>query len=170
MSDTDRTREDPFGLLFDQLGDVTAGMLGVVDSGQHMQPMTHFPDREAGAIWFITARDTDLVRAVGQGATAHYCVVGKKHDFHACLSGPLTAEHNPEKLDELWNAVTAAWFEGGRDDSQVVLLKLALNEAALWSSSDSSVVFGLEILRGNLSAEHKPDLGEHVVVRFPEAA
>ncbi len=170
MSDTDRTRSDPAGQLFDELERVRAGMLGVRGSHQHMQPMSHFLDRDTRTLWFITASDTDLVQAVGAGSEAHYCVVGKDHDYHACLQGGLEISHDEAKLDELWNRVVAAWFEGGREDARVTLLRMPLAEAAVWSSTGNGLAFAWEIARANMDAEHLPDIGEHTVIDFRHPA
>ncbi len=164
MADTQRTLDDATGQLFEHMDDVKAGMLGVDGSGQHMQPMAHYIDRDTRSLWFITASDTDLVRAVGPGADAHHCVIGKNHDFYACLKGRLTVSADTEKLDEIWNAVAAAWFEDGRDDAKVTLLKMDLMEASVWSNTSSSMLFAFEIARANLSATHKPEIGEHKII------
>lgn len=170
MADTDRTQTDAIGQLFDELDRVTAGMLGVTGSGQHMQPMAHYVDRDERALYFITSSDTDLVKTLQPGAVAHHCLVGKDRDYHACIEGPLTVVHDDAKLDDLWSRVAAAWFEGGREDARVTLLKLDITEAAVWASTGSAVVFGLEIARSNMSKEHTPDVGEHRVIDFRKAA
>lgn len=168
MNMSSKVEADPRGTLFDVLDDSRVGMLGVVGSGQHMQPMTHFADREAGAVWFVTSKDTDLVRAIGIGGQARYCIMKDDGTFYACLAGVLEQSEDRQKLDELWSSVTAAWFDEGREDPDVALLKLSLRDAGVWTATDSSVVFGMEIARANLSSEHKPEIGEHFVVRFDE--
>ena len=170
MSIRDKVRDDPRGALFEVMGDVTAGMLGVEGSGSHMQPMTHFPDADSGEIWFITSSDTDLVRSVGQGARAHYCVISKDHDLHACLSGTLTQSIDQAKLDELWSPVAGAWFHGGKDDPKVTLLRLSLLDGELWASTSSAMKFGFEIARANVVEDAEPDIGTHRVIRFGMAA
>ncbi len=161
--------DDPKAALFAAMDEVRVGMLGVLASGRHMQPMTHFPEPRTGTVWFITSTETDLVRSVGVGARAHYCVTGRDHNFHACLAGTIEQSNDRAKLEELWSPVVGAWFEGGIEDPSVCLLRLMLQEAALWSSTDSALRFGLEVVRANLSPEHKPDLGEHAVIRFDAA-
>ncbi|MBM7068104.1 pyridoxamine 5'-phosphate oxidase family protein [Actibacterium sp. 188UL27-1] len=170
MADTDRTDRDAKGQLFDQLDDIHAGMLGVIGSGQHYQPMAPYMDRDAGQIWFITSRETDLAHAANVGADAHFNVTGKDHDYHACLKGTLRPVVNPAKLDEVWSRVAAAFFDGGKDDPNILLLCLDLQDAAIWSSTGSGVVFALEILRANLSETHRPDIGTHRVVSWDKAA
>lgn len=170
MADTDRTKTDATGQLYDEMDGVKAGMLGIEGSGQHMQPMAHYTDRDAGVLWFITASDTDLVRALNGPQKAHFCVVGKGQDFYACLSGPLSVSHDEAKLDELWNAVAAAWFEGGRENAKVTLLRMDLAEASVWSTTSSTIAFALEIARSNMNDAHTPDVGEHKIIDFRKAA
>lgn len=170
MSLRTELRKEPRQTLFDVLDEVRAGMLGVVGTDQHMQPMTHFPDADGAELWFVTSVNTDLVRAIGQGARAHYCVIGKDQDFHACLSGTIVQSQDRAKLESLWSPAVGAWFQGGIDDPAVCLLRMTLQDAALWASSDSIVAYGVEMLRANLSADHAPDLGDHVVVTFGAAA
>ncbi|MEZ5779802.1 MAG: pyridoxamine 5'-phosphate oxidase family protein [Paracoccaceae bacterium] len=159
-------QKDPRAAVFDALSNTAAGMLGVDDSGQHMQPMTHFADAEAATVCFITSAETDLARAVGQGARAHYCVAAPDDGVYACLRGTLVQSQDSGKLDELWSPAAAAWFKEGRDDPNVMLLQLNLQDAALWAASTSAIATGIEIARANLSTGHQPDLGEHVAVRF----
>ena len=170
MTISSEIHENQRAKLFEHLDEVRAGMLGVEGSGQHMQPMTHFADPEEAVLWFLTGLDTDLVRSVGQGAQAHFCLVGKNQDFYACMSGPLEQVEDREKLTELWSPVASAWFPDGIDDPKVCLLRMTLQEAALWTATDSALVFGFEVLRANLSDDRQPDLGEHVVIRFDAAA
>ncbi|MDF0600332.1 pyridoxamine 5'-phosphate oxidase family protein [Psychromarinibacter sp. C21-152] len=170
MADTDRTRTDATGQLFDELERVHAGMLGVDGSGRHMQPMTHFLDRDARCLRFITASDTDLVAEIGLGAQAQFCVIGKDHDFYACLKGPVTVSEDREKLDELWSSVAEAWFEDGREDTKVTLLEMPVAEAAVWSSTGSTLTFAWEIAKANVADGKTPDVGEHKIIDFRTAA
>jgi general stress protein 26 len=148
--------------LFERLADTRVGMLGVDGAGR-MRPMTHFVDEEAGVIRFITSRTTELASEVGQGAMGHYCLVGD--GFHAWISGTISPSDDAAKLDELWNPVAAAWFTG-RDDPDILLLTMPMREAELWSSTDSTLHFGIEIARANLDRDREPDVGTHDKIRF----
>ena len=90
-------RDDPSNALFDVLDNYQVGMLGIVDSEQHMQPMTHHFERDKALLWFIGSKHTDLVRAVGVGARAHYCLMVPDRNFYACLSGSLDQSEDSEK-------------------------------------------------------------------------
>ena len=155
--------------LFDMLGTCRTGMLGVEGSGQHMQPMTHFADPDTRDLWFVTARQTDLVRAIGSGGTAHFIITSDKDDFYACMSGPIGQSNDRERLETIWSPMVEAWFEGGVDDPEVVLLRMPLASASVWRSTVGPVQFGIEMVRA-LATDVRPDVGEHMVIDFNVAA
>ena len=165
MADLDQTRNDPAAQFWEQLKAVHAGMLGVSGSGQHMQPMAPQVEQETATIWFFTRRDTDLCRAVGHGSTAHFCVISDDHDYHACMCGALSEERSAEKVEKFWSPVVDSWFEGGKDDPDMTLLKLKLEDAAIWASTDSSVRFGWEIAKSKI-AGGQPDVGSRAHITF----
>ncbi|AJE45545.1 pyridoxamine 5'-phosphate oxidase family protein [Celeribacter indicus] len=158
--------KDPREALIKEMKDLRAGMLGVEGTHQHMQPMTHYPDWDRNEIWFLTSKDTDLVRSLSPGAKAHFCVMSADQDFDACLRGTLTETRDPGKLEEIWSPVAAAWFHGGKEDPDLTMLRLALEDAALWGSSASALKFGFEIAKANLNEDEKPNIGTHRVITF----
>ena len=89
--------DDARAELFERLGDLRAGMLGVVGSQAHMRPMSHYLDEDGAAIHFLTSRKTDLAREVGDGSTAHYCVVDDEDGFYACITGTAHAERETRR-------------------------------------------------------------------------
>ena len=161
---------DPRGAVFDVLGSVRAGMLGLTAAGDGFQPMTHFPEPASGRIWFISSTDTALVQSLGMGEDADYIVISDDHDFHASLRGKLYHLQDDAKLDELWSPIVAAWFEAGRQDPRVALLRFDPEVADVWASSISTLKFGFEIIRSTLDPEHQPDIGVKATVRFAPSA
>lgn len=159
MSDTRQASTEPESQLWEQLNGHTAGMLGVSGSGQHMQPMVHMAAPEEKALYFFTSKSSDLVKTLKPGAIAHYTYVAKDHDYHACMKGNLTISDDPAKKDEYWSPIVGAWFEGGKTDPDLALLRLDLEDAAIWASTDSSLKFGWEMAKANLASDTQPDVG-----------
>jgi general stress protein 26 len=50
-------------------------------------------------------------------------------------------------IDRLWNRFVAAWFEGGKDDPKLALLRLDAERAEIWADA-SSMVAGIKLLLG----------------------
>lgn len=171
MSLLSKAKTDPAETLFDLLGDVRFGMLGPSSETGHMQPMTHFADKAGSTLWFITSQKTDLARAVQADGERrlHHCVIGPDQNYFACLMGRAWRSRGQAKLDELWSPMVGAWFPGGRGDPDVMLIQMQLEEASIWTTTDSSLVFGFEIARSLLDKDHTPNVGEHEVLRFGAA-
>jgi len=160
--------------LWSQLDKGFACMLRVEGSDQHPQPMSHFADREAGVVWFITSSATDLARAVGDGGDgvdAGMTFISSSEDYHASIKGRLEIVENEQKLDELWSVPVAAWFEHGRDDPSIRLMRFRPAEAAIWASDANRVRVGMKLLRAGMTeGADAPDISVHHIVAFDTAA
>jgi general stress protein 26 len=133
-------------------------MLGIegVDDG-HMRPMTaQLLEGEAGSIWFFTSRDSVLVRELAPESRAVASFVAKGHDLFASVHGSLAIETDRAILDRLWNGFVAAWFEGGKDDPRLALLRLDPDHGEVWLSG-SSLAAGMRMLFGLDPKRHYRD-------------
>ena len=114
----------------------------------HARPMTaQIEDDEGGPIWFFAASDNALVQKVGAGSRAMAHFVSKGHDVWATIHGSLSITSDRAMIDRLWNPYVAAWFEGGKDDPKIRLIRLDAEEAEIWIDA-SSVVAGVKALLG----------------------
>jgi general stress protein 26 len=124
-------------------------MLGLVgaDDG-HARPMTAQLEHERrGPIWFFTAKDAAIVRNLGRSDRAFATFASKGHDLFAAIHGQLSPDNDRAVIDRLWNRYVAAWFEGGKDDPNLALLRLDPERAEIWDDA-SSLVAGIKLLLG----------------------
>lgn len=124
------------------------GLTGVEEG--HAQPMSGqilHEDDERGPIWFFTARDTALVLAMGESHAAALHFVAKGHDLFASLQGELIASNNRIIIDKLWNPYVAAWYEGGKDDPKLQLIRFEPLHAQVWLN-EHSLLSGVKLLLG----------------------
>lgn len=128
---------------------VMLGLDGVEDG--RAQPMTAQldGDEDRGPIWFFTSKETDLARELREGrasrALAHFA--SKGHDLFASIHGTLSLSDDRAVIDRLWNPFVAAWFEGGKDDPKLQLLRLDPERAQIWLNG-SSLLAGVKTLLG----------------------
>ena len=164
MADLSKICDDPKHQLFEQLEDVNAGMLGIQGSDLHMQPMAHQLDKASERIVFFTTRDAELTKALNGTEKAHFTIVSKDQDYHACMQGNLREDRLEELIEKHWSPVVEAWFDG-KDDPDMTVLVFTPENAKLWASTDSAIRFGWEILRGKMG-DHDPDLGVTTEIEF----
>lgn len=152
--------------FWDRIDDVRAGLLA--PEGERPVPMAPQPDRKANALWFITAEGTAAHNGAKGGGKASFQVADPKANLYATIEGTLTEVHDDRKLDEMWNVFAAAWFENGREDSKVRLVKFTPLHAEVWAT-EKTVGYLYEIAKANLT-DDTPDGGEHGHVTFAAAA
>ena len=113
------------------------------------RPMTAIAEDERTPLWFFTAADTDLGKALDANATIEATATfsAKGHDLFATLIGTLVADNDRATIDRLWNPFIAAWFEG-KDDPKLVLLRLDPDEAEIWLN-ENSLFAGMKLLLGS---------------------
>ncbi len=125
-------------------------MLGLsgVDEG-HSRPMTAQFDEDVprSPIWFFTGKDTALVQAMGQRHPAIVHFASKGHDLFASVHGALVLDNDRATIDRLWNKFIAAWFEGGKDDPNLQLIRLDAEHAQIWLN-ENNLVAGIKMLLG----------------------
>ncbi len=125
------------------------GLVGV-EEGQS-QPMSaqllEEHEERGGPIWFFTAKDTDLVESLGAGQRAHLHFSSKGHDLFAAVHGDLVPSNDRATIDRLWNRFVAAWFEGGKDDPKLQLLRFDADRAQVWLNENSALA-GVRLLLG----------------------
>ena len=106
------------------------------------------PDTDKGPLWIFTSNETDLVQGLSSPRKAALAFSGKGHDVFASVDGEMSISRDRGTLDRLWNPFIAAWFEGGKEDPKLTLLRFDASEAKVWIDG-SSLLAGLKILLGS---------------------
>ena len=116
-----------------------------------------------GDLWFFTedpSAKTDQVRANDQVNVA----IQAGHGWLS-VSGRGSVSKDPAKIDELWNTGAEAWFEQGRDDPSVALLRVEAVTAEYWTSKAPMVVTLAKYAKAAVTGG-RPDVGESKVVEL----
>ena len=123
-------------------------MLALVGVEQaHARPMTAQLKTGKGPVWFFTAKDNTIVKNLKKSRRGVGTFISKKHDIFATVHGKLTLDNSKDSIDKLWNPYVAAWFEKGKEDPKLALLRFDLQKAEIWLD-DSSVFAGIKLLMG----------------------
>lgn len=129
-----------------------------LENGQgHAEPMTAQLDRDAHhEVWFYTRRDNRI--ASGGRAMAQFA--SKGHDVFACIDGTLVEETDSARKAKHWDKAAEAWFPGGKDDPNLLMLRFEIDEAEVWTA-DPGIVGTFKLLTG--SEMKADDAGKHAV-------
>ena len=129
---------------------------GRIDS----RPMTTQQVDDEGNVWFFTSRNTDLGDNSNHGESVTLIYSEPKDNTYLSVSGNAELVNDEAKKEELWNVMNKAWFPGGKEDPDLVLLRVVTEEAAYWDSSSSKMVVFFSMLKA-VATGTTPDTGDH---------
>lgn len=133
-------------------------MIGIEGQHGHSIPMSAQLDKDANsAFWLFTTKSNRL--AGGGAAMAQFAA--KDHSLFACISGTLVAETDKAVRDKLWNSGVEAWYEGGKEDPELLLLRYDLDDAEIWTADPG--LTGIFKLATGMPMK-ADDLGKHIKV------
>jgi general stress protein 26 len=134
-------------------------MLGLDGAEEgHTRPMSAQTEGDKSPLWFFTAKDSQMVKLLGNGQRAIATFTAKGHDLFASLQGTLRLDNDRRTIDRLWNRFVAAWYEGGKDDPNLALLRFDATRAEVWEN-ENSVIAGIKLMLG---ADPKKDAQDKV--------
>jgi len=149
--------------LFKSLKHSPFVMIGLDDTPDHSQPMTAQIDGDnRGTLWFFTSRDNRL--AIGGAAMMQF--VAKGHDLFACVHGTLTADNDPAMIDRLWSKQVEAWFPGGKQDPNLLLMRYDLENTEIGEADVSLTGMAKMLFGGTIKPS---EAGSHAEVALHEA-
>jgi general stress protein 26 len=124
-------------------------MLGLPDLEEgHARPMTASLDGDRGPMWIFTVKTNALVEHLAGNSSRIVCTFASKgNEVFASIHGTLEVERDRSMIDRLWNPFVAAWYEGGKTDPTLELLRLDPEVAEIWLD-ESSMLAGLKMLLG----------------------
>ncbi|QPG04716.1 pyridoxamine 5'-phosphate oxidase family protein [Salinimonas marina] len=125
MSEDIRTK------MWKAMADSPNVMVSLCENNEHGEPMRAQLDKEANSeFWFYTTKSN----RIAPGGKAMVQFSSKGHDVFACIRGTLVAETRQEIIDKYWSKPVAAWYEKGKEDPSLLMLRFDLDDAEIWEA------------------------------------
>jgi general stress protein 26 len=156
------TEQEDRQKLVDLMNDMPIAMLTTFGpEGPRSVPMARQEVEPGAELWFITARDTDHVRAVA--VEPKVALTFSSRDSWVAMTGRARVVDDVEKLKELWNTFAEAWLPGGPEDPNAVLLHVDVEEAEYWDTPGGKVASLVSFAKTKLTGDTYD--AEHGTVR-----
>lgn len=110
-----------------------------------------------GDLYFFVPDPSDKTRQVRQNDAVNVAIESHGNYLSIAGSGSITKEQT--LIEELWNTHAEAWFDGGRDDPLVALLKVHAESAEL-QSTDGPLVLAMAKYAKAMVTKDEPDVGD----------
>lgn len=134
---TGRELKDKFWSELSDSPFVMLGLSGVDES--HTQPMTaQFDDDIPNRLYFYSNRQNRLIKALSSTHNGIIAFSSKGHSLFASVHGQLSLDNDRAIIERFWSPVVSAWYEQGKDDPDLALLRFDCGRAEIWQSTTSN--------------------------------
>jgi len=165
---TAQRREDDLQKLRALVKDIDFCMLTTVDGNGHLhsRPMSSNGDIDAdGSIWFFTSASSHKVNEIEKLPKVNVSFADPDNQRYVSISGTAQLVRDRHKIDELWRPEFKMWFPNGKDDPDVALLRVSLEQAEYWDSPSSTIGFALNFVSSLVSGK-EADTGDNRKINF----
>ena len=149
--------------ISEMVEDIRTAMMTTVDEQGNLvsRPMAALKIDQEGSIWFFTNRSSPKVDQIDNNEhRVNLSFASVSNADYVSISGTAQELDDRAKIDELWNPQAKAWFPKGKDDPDLVLLKVHTDLAEYWSASDSKMVRFLQQATAAITG-NPPKMGEN---------
>lgn len=97
------------------------------------RPMAIADVEPDGNVWLLTDRTSGKMDEIADDN--HVNITMQSKSKFVSFSGRIFASDDPQKLNELWKESWKIWFPGGKDDPNLVLLRIEGDSGEYWDDS-----------------------------------
>ena len=134
----------------------------------HSRPMTTQNQAldDHDQLWFFMSRRSAPVADLGNGAEVNVSYSDPGNDRHVSVSGHACVVDDKAKIKLLWTKMAQAWFPGGPEDPNLVLVEVTISHAHYWNVKESKMVQLYEMAKAVISGIPPSHLGESAEIRL----
>lgn len=136
------SKQDHIDLIREIVKEVKFAMFTSITKEGHLHacPMTT-SETSLGAreIWFIGDKTTQAVDNINNNPQVNLSYVSQDGKDYVSINGKAELVDDKAKLDELWPPIYNAFYEHGKEDENVQLIKVVPNGAEFWRSGNGII-------------------------------
>jgi general stress protein 26 len=146
--------------VWDILEKNSIGMLTTrFPGGLRSRPLDARPDRDAGAIFFLTDVRGFKDDEIAADPDVCWIVTVPGDNVYLSITGRASVAKDPERARAIWKSIDSVWWKGS-DDPNVRVLTIEPVLAELWDGPSSKLVAAFEFAKAKITGD-KPFVGEN---------
>lgn len=130
---------NPVARLSELISGINVAILTTVrpDNSLHSCPMMSQGVDDHGAFWFVSGGNSEKIEAVRTIQRVSLCFADHASQRYVSVSGYCELVRNHEIAKQLWKPEYKSWFPGGVEGSDLVLMKIVVQQAEYWDAAQN---------------------------------
>ncbi|MBK9254413.1 MAG: pyridoxamine 5'-phosphate oxidase family protein [Saprospiraceae bacterium] len=110
------------------------------DIGATARPMSAIKVCDQGNIWFFSEKNSDKNQAIDADNNVQLFFSHPGNSRYLIVNGEAEIIFDKDKIEELWTPAAKIWFEGGKDDPDISVIKVTPTTAYYWDTDGNQMI------------------------------
>lgn len=110
------------------------------DDGAETRPMTAINVCDQGNIWFFSKKNSEKNQAIEADNKVQLFFSHPGKNRYLIVNGEAEIIFDKAKIDQLWTPVAKIWFEQGKDDPDISIIKVTPATAYYWDTDGNRMI------------------------------
>jgi len=148
--------------LGELIGNIEVAMMTTraADGSLVSRPLQTLKLDDNGELIFFTAADSHKVDELTQESAVNLAYADPGEQRYVSVRGRARMDRDEATIDELWSPAQKIFFPDGKDDPNLMVLRVRVQDASYWEAAGNFITRALDFARGMLS-DSPQDLGKH---------
>ncbi len=157
----ENTREEAIEKLRELIKGIDICMLTTLDGGVlRSRPMSTQEFEFDGDLWFFTDLKTHKTEEIEKDDRVNVSYAAGSKTKYVSVSGRASLIKDQQKIDEFWRPSHKLWFPDGKDDPDLILLKVEVEQAEYWDLTSGVMVHIYSFLKSMITGAEPDDSGD----------
>lgn len=134
---------------------VTVAADGSLDS----RPMGCIQRGFDGSLWFFTFASSAKVKEIADDSHVLVSYARPSDYEYVSLSGRARMIRDERRVKELWSEAFRVWFPSGREDPELALIRIDVDEAKYWTDAASIATYAWAYVKARVLGR-RPEAGD----------
>ena len=113
-----------------------------------------------GVLWFLTRASAHNNLEIAEHKQINLAYADPNAQHYVSVSGRASLVRDKNKVDQLWSNSIRSWFPNGKDDPDMALIRVQVEQAEYWDAPSSTMVHLFGYLKSTITGQ-APDPGEN---------
>ena len=119
----------------------------------HARPMAYRQVDDDGDLWFFSKKDSNKVEQLTAEPRVLVNFADPKKQHFVSIAGRAEVVSERSKVEAYWSEIYRAWFPGGAEDDNVVLIRVRAEQANYWDSPTSAVMYAFGYVKAAVTGK-----------------
>lgn len=110
-----------------------------------------------GCLWFFSGKDSNKNREITANNEIQLLFGNPAKSNYLSVAGEASIVEDQKKINELYTPYVKAWFQGGKDDPNISLIKVRPTDAYYWDTKHGKMVSFIKIMASIVSGKTMDD-------------